>query len=82
VLAEDAADVRQYRLENASFPQQSTVDQWFDESQFESYRKLGELSARAAFASPAATAALGPRLTTKDVRRLFAAACGDRGDFF
>jgi len=31
------------------FPQQTTADQWYDESQFESYRKLGELSGRAAF---------------------------------
>ncbi len=38
----DPADVRQYGLENAEFPQQSTGDQWFGESQFESYRRLGE----------------------------------------
>ena len=38
----DPADVRQYALENAEFPQQSTADQWFGESQFESYRRLGE----------------------------------------
>jgi hypothetical protein len=35
-------DVRQYGIENADFPQQSTVDQWFDEAQFESYRRLGQ----------------------------------------
>ena len=29
-----------------SFPQQSTLDQWFDEAQFESYRKLGYLIGR------------------------------------
>jgi hypothetical protein len=43
---EDAVDVRQYGFENQDFPQQTTADQWFDESQFESYRKLGELSIR------------------------------------
>jgi hypothetical protein len=37
----DSVDVRQYRLENAAFPQQTTADQWYDESQFESYRALG-----------------------------------------
>ena len=31
----------QYRAEHPDFPHQSTLNQWFDESQFESYRKLG-----------------------------------------
>lgn len=35
------ADVRQYGIENSTFPQQSTINQWFDEAQFESYRQLG-----------------------------------------
>jgi hypothetical protein len=42
-------DVRQYGIENSDFPQQSTVDQWFDEAQFESYRQLGRHSILAAF---------------------------------
>jgi hypothetical protein len=33
--------VRNYKKEHASFPHESTVDQWFSESQFESYRQLG-----------------------------------------
>jgi hypothetical protein len=45
----ESADVRQYALENRAFPQQATTDQWFDESQFESYRKLGESCADEAF---------------------------------
>jgi hypothetical protein len=36
------ADVRQYGIENSAFPQQSTINQWFDEAQFESYRQLGK----------------------------------------
>jgi hypothetical protein len=40
VTADDGADVRQYKLENPDFPHQTTVDQWYDEAQFESYRKL------------------------------------------
>jgi hypothetical protein len=31
----------EYAARSAEFPHQSTGDQWFDESQFESYRKLG-----------------------------------------
>jgi hypothetical protein len=38
-----ASDLRNYALVEPAFPQQSTVDQWFDEAQFESYRKLGYL---------------------------------------
>jgi len=34
-------DVRNYASRHPDFPHQSTRDQWFDESQFESYRTLG-----------------------------------------
>jgi hypothetical protein len=34
-------DVRNYAAQNPAFPHQSTADQWFDESQFEAYRRLG-----------------------------------------
>ncbi|HEV7921769.1 MAG TPA: hypothetical protein VGR02_13350, partial [Thermoanaerobaculia bacterium] len=37
-------DVRQYGFENSAFPQQTTADQWYDEAQFESYRRLGYTS--------------------------------------
>jgi hypothetical protein len=33
--------VLEYASRDPRFPQQPTSDQWFDESQFESYRKLG-----------------------------------------
>jgi hypothetical protein len=35
-----------YRRENPLFPHQSTIDQFFDEAQFEAYRQLGESAAR------------------------------------
>ena len=35
------ADVRSYATANPDFPHQSTMNQWFSESQFESYRSLG-----------------------------------------
>lgn len=38
----ESADLLQYRSQCPDFPQQPTADQWFDESQFESYRKLGQ----------------------------------------
>jgi hypothetical protein len=37
----ESTDVRNYKDEHAAFPHESTVDQWFSESQFESYRRLG-----------------------------------------
>lgn len=41
-LKEDSpADVREYQQRNAPFPQQPTLDQFFDEVQWESYRRLG-----------------------------------------
>jgi hypothetical protein len=33
--------VRAYGAEHKPFPHESTLDQWFTESQFESYRMLG-----------------------------------------
>src|SRR5262249_37999671 len=35
-------DVRSYGAVNPTFPHETTLDQWFGESQFESYRRLGE----------------------------------------
>ncbi len=37
----EPADVRSYARASQTFPHESTADQWFSESQFESYRALG-----------------------------------------
>jgi hypothetical protein len=37
----EPTDVANYHSQHVSFPHQTTGDQWFDESQFESYRCLG-----------------------------------------
>jgi hypothetical protein len=42
VTGDEPEDVLNYRAEHSEFPHQTTGDQWFDESQFESYRRLGE----------------------------------------
>lgn len=39
---DEPADVLNYAADHPDFPHESTGDQWFGESQFESYRKLGE----------------------------------------
>ncbi len=38
---DEPEDVLEYQRQHPSFPHQSTGDQFFDESQFESYRRLG-----------------------------------------
>jgi len=40
-LGNESPDVQSYHAEQLKFPQQSTGDQWFNESQTESYRMLG-----------------------------------------
>jgi hypothetical protein len=37
----EPADILNYRDRHPTFPHQSAKDQWFDEPQFEAYRKLG-----------------------------------------
>ena len=38
---EETVDIRHYKSKHPEFPHESTADQWFDEPQFESYRRLG-----------------------------------------
>ncbi len=47
----EPADVLNYAAEHKDFPHESTADQWFDEAQFESYRKLGHHIASTIFKS-------------------------------
>lgn len=42
LMGDEAADVVQYQRTHPLFPQEPTTDQYFDEAQWESYRKLGE----------------------------------------
>ena len=42
LLDSEPRDVLQYAAANPDFPHQTTLDQFFDESQFESYRRLGQ----------------------------------------
>jgi len=47
----EPVDVKQYGYLHADFPQQGTFDLWYDEAQFESYRRLGEESGKIAVAT-------------------------------
>ena len=41
LTGDEPEDVTQYRRAHPDFPHETTADQWFTESQFESYRALG-----------------------------------------
>lgn len=56
VTGDEPVDVHEYSIKNATFPHQSTSDQFFDEMQFESYRKLGLHIAEKAFTDEVLTA--------------------------
>lgn len=47
LVAADPADVLGYASRNSAFPNDSTANQWFDESHFENYRAMGEETGRA-----------------------------------
>jgi hypothetical protein len=49
IVGDETADLLHHRRAFPDFPQDSTADQWFNESQFESYRRLGQLIAERAF---------------------------------
>jgi len=44
MMQSDPEDIWAYKRVHGTFPHQSTADQWFDETQFESYRMLGRRS--------------------------------------
>jgi hypothetical protein len=52
LTGDEAELLKRYRLVNPEFPHQSTLDQFYDEEQFEAYRQLGVHVAEGTF-SPA-----------------------------
>ena len=49
LTGDEPTDVLNYRKQDAIFPHDSTLNQWFTESQFESYRRLGHHATMATF---------------------------------
>ena len=49
MTGDEPPDVQQYAATNPTFPFETTLDQFFDEPQFESYRALGFHVAQTAF---------------------------------
>jgi len=52
ITGTEPEDLLAYRRKYPSFPDETTGDQFFDEAQFESYRKLGEETALNVFKQP------------------------------
>jgi hypothetical protein len=42
LTGDEPLDIRSYAMRHPAYPNQSTANQWFGETQFEAYRKLGE----------------------------------------
>lgn len=73
LTGDEPADVLNYQTGHTTFPHQSTADQWFSESQFESYRRLGQHIIETLFAGREAAAhdeQLGPAPPSDRLRGL------------
>lgn len=68
ITGDEPVDVYEYAVKNATFPHQTTADQFFDEEQFESYRKLGLYIADKAFADPDVIGNLWPKKVSEIVK--------------
>jgi hypothetical protein len=73
LTGDEPADVLNYQTGHETFPHQSTADQWFSESQFESYRRLGQHIVETLFAGRESTAHDGQLISapaSDDLREL------------
>ena len=70
LTGDEPADLREYMARRHTFPNQSTADQFFDESEFESYHRLGLHIAKCTF-GPSAVSVEGTQSATKKTRERF-----------
>jgi hypothetical protein len=84
LTGDEPADVLNYQTAHPTFPHQSTADQWFTESQFESYRRLGQHVVETMFgrleeASPTkVTAITDPKQLFEELDRCWGACRAER----
>src|SRR5262249_21165281 len=76
LTGDESSDVLNYATRNTAFPHQPTSDQFFNESQFESYRALGQHVAHAVFGDAVhgldELNGVGDHIQRRVARRLFA----------
>lgn len=77
LTGDEPADITQYHAKHPSFPQEPTADQFFDEAQWESYRRLGFEIASNLFQDRPATVPPAPPGPTFTPRRLLVGAWSD-----
>ena len=77
IIGGEPRDVYNYSRQNAAFPHEPTSDQWFSESQFESYRALGQRTIEWMFLSKSSgtpDAPLRTEVLTDLIHQAYAAA--------
>jgi hypothetical protein len=77
LLGDEPRDIYNYSRESQEFPHEATSDQWFSESQFESYRALGQRTIEWMFSEKSTTlpeAAGRPEVLADFVQQACAAA--------
>ena len=63
LTGDEPTDIEQYKSDHPDFPHETTADQFFNEAQFESYRKLGRHIATKAFEEAFDTLGKSPDLS-------------------
>jgi hypothetical protein len=69
VTGNETGLIKRYRMNNSAFPHQTTLDQFFDQEQFEAYRQLGVHVAEGLFL-PALMNQTSPKSVPKWFRQL------------
>jgi hypothetical protein len=69
ITGDEPLDVLQYHHQNPAFPNEPTTDQYFDEAQWESYRKLGAHVGHVLFGRSGTGAAWRPALMRPPLER-------------
>jgi hypothetical protein len=67
LVGSEPTDVLHYQTQNKSFPHESTLDQFYDEAQWEAYRRLGEHAVTTAFRAVTGDEVIEERRTATEV---------------
>jgi hypothetical protein len=75
LTGDESTDVKNYKTKNGSFPHESTINQWFSESQFEAYRELGHHAVVSSIETPPRDslwhALTAPKQLHEELREIF-----------
>lgn len=73
LTGDEPTDILQYAGEHPAFPHETTADQWYSESQFESYRKLGFHTIGAVLADAVSEPSAAEDMRERDLEDVFTA---------